>query len=561
MGTVYRAEHTVIGKSVALKVLRDFGSNSIFVRRFEREAFATGRVEHPNCVTAFDGGELDDGRLFLAMELVDGVGLSRVLAADRCLPIERALHICSHVLRGLAFAHQAGVVHRDIKPENILLVEADGDPDFAKILDFGIAKLLDDAELAVDEQKATQIGTTIGTPTYMSPEQAFGQRVDGRADLYSTAVMLFEMVAGVPPYAATDNGTLLSMHVRDPIPKISDRNPDIAVPDGLDELLADALAKERKDRIASAEVFLARLEEIARAPIASEPSPVPDLTKPDSITSAVTPVAAVSLPVSAVRRRWTGPRIAVVVAGALAVLALLAVLGGEGGEAPPAGVVPPAAANYVEPVSTVASEARGMYDDGHYRAVVEYLEAKRSVVDADPAALLLLGHAYGKTKRLKKALETYNAAAELDLSVGDHGEVAATCREALGRKKTRKAAKKLVEKLLTTPRSRAIREMLREVASGEESMPLRRWARQTTGEHGVTGVDMLGSLALDLDQERSCKARKEVVAEIVELGDSKAIPILEAAKRRVRRTGFLRRRKNTNACLADTIDQAIATLR
>ena len=576
MGTVYRAEHVIIGKAVALKVLRHFGDNSVVARRFEREAFATGRIEHPNCVTASDGGQLEDGRLFLAMELVDGDGLSEVLATERRLPVARAIRITAHVLRGLAFAHRADVVHRDIKPENIVLVEANGDRDFAKILDFGIAKLLDDSELEVDEQKATQIGTTIGTPTYMSPEQAFGQRVDGRADLYSTAVMLFEMIAGRPPFVAEDNAALLSMHVRDPVPAIAAVSPEVSVPPELDRLIRDAMAKERRDRISSAEKFLERLGEVERIVLARPPEPdasgrtpipgversSPPITAP--VMAAPTPSAAVALPRPS--RRWSGRRIAALSAAVLAVLGLLALAGGGDGDAPvsPPGITGAKMSLPVpSPRSGAAAEAREMYDDGHHDAVIAYLEAKRAEIASDPAALLLLGHSYAKTEQLDKALSTYQAAAEVHPAVGDDAEVAAAVRAALGsrRRSDREAAQKLVAQLLKRSRAGALRSLLVELAVDDKQMSLRQWARGLAREYNVDGLDLLGSLALDLDQERSCADRKKVVGEIAALRDERAIPILEAARTRVRRAGFFRRRRNTNSCLTEDIDRAIAQLR
>jgi serine/threonine-protein kinase len=583
MGTVYRAEHQVIGKAVALKVLRDFGDNTVFVRRFEREASATGRIEHPNCVTASDGGQLADGRLFLAMELVAGEGLADVLRVERRLPVDRALRICGHVLRGLAFAHKAGVVHRDIKPENIVLVETDGDPDFAKILDFGIAKLLDDAELSIDEQKATQIGTTIGTPTYMCPEQAFGQQVDGRADLYATGVMLFEMIAGRPPYEAENNGTVLSMHVRDPIPAIGDVS-DVEVPASLDELLREALAKERRDRIASAELFLERIEAIAAAPIEpvyappDTPAPVLETVSVDSApavaapTAAITPLAAaVTLPRPSARGRWTTRRLVGAGAGALAVLGLIALAGGggEGGvvttapqvgakAAPPEPITVPT----IRPMSTAAVEAKGIYEQGDHRAVVEYLEAKRPDIKSDVDALLLLGHGYTKLRRIPEALSTYRAVAGLDATIGDEPEVVAACKSGLSsrNRKSRAAARELVTALIGGFGSKEIRELVKQVAVSDD-LSDRKWARALGKKHGVK-IDMLQSLARDLDQERKCEDRKKVVAAIAELGDRDAIPILDDARRRVRRAGFLRlRRRNSNACLADDIDRAILQLR
>ena len=182
-------------------------------QRCARGAFAAGRTDHPNGVTVSDFGTHDDGTLYRVMELGRGTSLGDLLDREGRLPIRRALHIIRHVLRGLAHAHAAGIVHRDIKPDNILLVDHAGDPDFAKILDFGIAKLLGEAEADEGGDKLTQAGFTVGTPAYLSPEQAFGEEIDSRTDLYAASVVLYEMIAGVPPFRSDDTLAALPMHV------------------------------------------------------------------------------------------------------------------------------------------------------------------------------------------------------------------------------------------------------------------------------------------------------------------------------------------------------------
>jgi serine/threonine protein kinase len=189
MGVVYRAAHTGLRKQVAIKVLHPSLASSSEVRtRFEREALAIGKIDHPNCVGVFDMGSMDDGSLYLVMELLDGRSLGDVLDDEGQLAPTRALHILKHILTGLAHVHQVDLVHRDIKPENVYLVAHGEDRDFAKILDFGIAKPMKSSDLD-DGVKLTQAGVAFGTPIYMSPEQAIGNPIDGRADLYSAAAL------------------------------------------------------------------------------------------------------------------------------------------------------------------------------------------------------------------------------------------------------------------------------------------------------------------------------------------------------------------------------------
>src|SRR5258708_4468984 len=170
MGAVYRAEHVLMKKPVAVKVLhREMTVMGEVVKRFEREAVAAGRIEHPNVAVATDFGKLDDGAFYLVLEYAPGRSLTKALKEDGAFAVERALLIARQVAAGLGAAHEAGIVHRDLKPDNIMLTERGGTKDFVKVLDFGIAKVM-----ATDEggSALTRLGSVFGTPQYMSPEQA-----------------------------------------------------------------------------------------------------------------------------------------------------------------------------------------------------------------------------------------------------------------------------------------------------------------------------------------------------------------------------------------------------
>jgi serine/threonine-protein kinase len=263
MGAVYRAEHIAIGRQVALKLLEPaLRRHSTSNLRMAREAFAAGRVDHPNCVTVSDCGALEDGSLYIAMELLEGRDLAAELAASGPMPVPRALRIARHVLAGLAHAHEVGVVHRDIKPSNILLIEHNGDPDFAKVVDFGIAKLVGEARSQVGDQTLTADGLAIGSPTYMSPEQALGGALDGRTDLYALTVVLFEMITGRPPFDDEDKMAVVRMHIGREPPRLAELAPGVALPNGLEQLVARGLAKERGERIATAGDYLAAIDQI-----------------------------------------------------------------------------------------------------------------------------------------------------------------------------------------------------------------------------------------------------------------------------------------------------------
>ena len=259
MGRVYRGEHTGIGRAVAIKVLHaDLGGNREAVTRFQREALASGRLDHPNIVAVSDFGELPDGAAFLVMEALEGEPLGARIERGR-LPWREALAVLRGVLAGLAHAHERGVVHRDIKPDNVFLAKKD-DQLLVKVLDFGIAKLFAGS---VDDPATTRAGLTIGTPTYLSPEQAVGGEITPQTDLYSTTVVLFEMLTGRAPFEGDDPLQMLGAHAAGVPPKLLDVAPDLELPPGLEELVQRGLAKRGAERWSTALAYLAELDLLA----------------------------------------------------------------------------------------------------------------------------------------------------------------------------------------------------------------------------------------------------------------------------------------------------------
>jgi serine/threonine protein kinase len=259
MGRVYKGEHTGIGRAVAIKVLHpDLGKNKEASQRFQREAIASGRLDHPNIVGVSDFGVLPDGCPYLVMEVLEGEELAKRLERDKRIPWPEAIEILRGVLAGLRHAHEKNVVHRDIKPDNIFLARKDGEI-IVKILDFGIAKLVAGTG---DDPAMTRAGLTVGTPAYLSPEQAVGGEIKPATDLYSASVVFYEMLAGRPPFEDTDPLAIMTAHVSREPPTFAEVAPDLELPAGLEQVVRHGLEKVSAERTQSSNEYLAALDTV-----------------------------------------------------------------------------------------------------------------------------------------------------------------------------------------------------------------------------------------------------------------------------------------------------------
>ena len=254
MGTVYLATHLGLERPVAVKIIkREFAGDSDVTERFLREARTMAKLRHPHAAMIFDAGQLPDGRQFIVMEFVEGVTLSQALAAEGRFSPSKAVHIAMQICDVLEEAHRLGIVHRDLKPSNIIL----GNHGVC-VLDFGVAKVLASSTESTATHASTGSGQLVGTPRYMSPEQCLGQRVGARSDLYSLGVLLYEMLAGRPPFTDPLQSALLVKQATAPAPPLPKLCPDL--PRSLALAVHTLLAKRPEDRPRTAATAKALVE-------------------------------------------------------------------------------------------------------------------------------------------------------------------------------------------------------------------------------------------------------------------------------------------------------------
>jgi serine/threonine-protein kinase len=292
MGKVYKAIQTALDKPVVLKVLRQaLLSDERTVARFQREAKAASRLNHPNSISVLDFGQAEDGAMYIAMEYVQGKDLHHILSREWPLPEARVIRLMSQVLSALADAHSAGVIHRDLKPENIMVEQRRGEADFVKVLDFGIAKIVDGTN--DDGPALTRAGFVCGTPEYMSPEQARGAQLDHRSDLYAVGVIIYQLMCGMLPFDSDSAVGFATKHLTEVPPPPTKRRPEAKVSVAMERLIMKALAKSPDDRPQTAEQFRAELlaiEKERRAAVGTVRRPAGSAPGLDKVQRKVTPI-------------------------------------------------------------------------------------------------------------------------------------------------------------------------------------------------------------------------------------------------------------------------------
>jgi serine/threonine-protein kinase len=299
MGAVYEASQPAINGKVAVKILHaKLANRKDLVSRFHREAAAMSHLTHPNTVKVLLYGEDEkDGLLYIVMEYLEGKNLNQTVRAEGPMPAARAIPILAAACHALQEAHEQGIVHRDLKPENIFLCQQGGMKDFVKVLDFGLAKVTE-REMRPGSMILTQEGMVFGTPEFMSPEQAQGKTLDARSDIYSLAVILYEVLTGKLPFDAKSPMEYIQLHVQKEPIVLSQRVPGKTFPPELDVAIGKALAKAREDRFQTALEFAQALQRAIGIPVTGGSAMPP---------SSSTPVGSGSAPVSSGVQSADGP--------------------------------------------------------------------------------------------------------------------------------------------------------------------------------------------------------------------------------------------------------------
>ena len=309
MAVVFKGRHVTLHSPLAIKVLKPKCAESAEITaRFDREARAVSGFDHPNCRKVYDCGYTEGGLKYMAMQLLEGRELSSVIG--RPIPPVQCVELIAQILRGLEHAHARGVVHRDLKPENVFVTRDHDGREVLKIVDFGIAKLLDDKL----DGLTTRVGAVVGTPAYMSPEQALGEDVDERADLYAVGIIAYELLAGRPPFEDADPKALMQAHIEGVIGPLPPHVPPL-----LTGILSKMMAKDRDRRYASATAALSALsrvehnlrdDETPRLQLLAQPmrTPAPDAAERpakdtqarnlDAVDNALRSILALQTPVA-----------------------------------------------------------------------------------------------------------------------------------------------------------------------------------------------------------------------------------------------------------------------
>jgi serine/threonine-protein kinase len=579
MGAVFEAEHTLMHKRVAVKVLHaEMSLMSEVVARFEREAMAAAHIEHPNVATATDFGKLDDGSFFLVLEFVEGQSLREAIKKGP-FPAPRAVRIARQIASALSRAHGLGIVHRDLKPENVMLVARDGDEDFVKVLDFGIAKVpVGDIapKSSAGEKALTQAGMIYGTPEYMPPEQALGEAVDRRADLYSLGVMLFEMLAGKRPFDDESKVKLLGMHITAPVPPLP---AEVQAPPDLEALIQKLLAKDPKDRLQEAREAIEAFDQLVTPPpgaVSSGLLPLPSVSRPSlpevsspqiGTSPTVISFKAHAQTIAADVQRVVPPKVLMI--GGIALAGLVSLVGlvvlvtmlrasPSSSSSADAGVELPKPSAKLE---RELEAAQAELSAAHWDAAI--VQARSIATDnptrPEPQRILFQAHA-GKGDA-KSALSDASQWLALDPNAQRDAQLHDVVKTALASKEDEGAAFGLLE---SGKMGAAGAELLYDTAYAPGQSPsLAAHAKKSLTSHpeATSKASPALQVSIDLRAAKDCETKKAMLPQAGALGDARTLTIVESYGKRGG-CGFLGM-SDCYGCMRkdDALEKATAALR
>lgn len=554
MGAIFRAEHVYMRKELALKVLRpDLSSLPDIAERFRREAEIAASLEHDNIVRVSDFGRSPEGWLFLAMELLEGESLfERLRRAGPLMPTE-AVSVLVQMCRGLEAAHARGVVHRDLKPENIYLTARPAG--LVKILDFGIAKLTD-PQIASD----TQAGMVVGTPEYLSPEQATGSAVDGRADVYAVGLIGWRMLAGHHPFRADDARGLLMMQATRPVPSILEARPDLTAWPGLVAAIGRACAKDVRERHPSAAELRAELEaclgSLDALPVAPRPSESSSRTRIWTPSRSATPAARVD-EAPTVQATMTLDGVPGRTSLAVRALRFAADHWGLFGLVLAAAVLLPTSLSFARWLEErPVARAQALLAADRPEAARDAIAPAMLRRPSDARLRLLHGQALHRIKgETQAAMDAYAAALDLDPRALDATALSDLAQDLSQERKVAERSAKLLARV-GPPAAPYVLEAVSQT-SGAAKLHVLALARDMGIEERLDRVAVYGSLLGDAD----CEVRRAAVRRLVELADPAAAPRLhELARERRRIKGLFGLSQDVPACGAIEADAALRKL-
>jgi eukaryotic-like serine/threonine-protein kinase len=566
MGRVFKAVHIHMHKTVALKVLRpEMTAVRGVLQRFEREAVAAGRISHVNVVAATDFGRIDaDNSFYLVLEYVDGVSLRREMKKG-AFTVARTVNVARQICEALVAAHQQGVIHRDLKPDNILLVDDNG-RDLVKVLDFGIAKFSDGAAEPGEHQ--TRFGVVMGTPRYMSPEQATGSAVDHRTDLYALGVILFEMLSGRAPFVATEVNAILSQQlISEPPPLPPHVGPDLA------RLCRQLLAKDAADRPGTAAEVLERLEALNasaersraqpwRLPISVERLPEwarrgassvsPTLARVTSAASTAWRRVRFLVPALAVLERpiVMGKRavpVGVFVAGACATIAVLGFAFTRRSEAlHPHSDAQPASTSMPK---AVKEEPKPVPDEVSREELEDLLAIP--VYKRDRQQWLTIAAAHAHFEEWKQSIAAYRNALQLEPSLKNDPRLLQRVRDLALRHEVYEAVANVALNLLGEPGLDLMYDVWLATRDDDSKVTIATSAEKSLGIFRLRGASpaLRVALALQFAKPDECEEVNKALTDALKYADERAVPELE--KLRVRTGCGVSKKRDCHACIRE----------